>query len=143
MTSHESASPARHILAPRATRCVVMLGLVVLAAAQTAPTVAQPPVATLAGLAGAWTSSDWGTIDLRADGTGSYSSTYGTGPGRMSLRPIGRGRFAGTWGESAQRHGTLTLELSPDGRTLTGTWTPDPSCTIGTATGGTLVWTRP
>jgi hypothetical protein len=31
---------------------------------------------------------------------------------------------------------------SPDGRTITGTWTPDASSTIGSKTGGTILWTR-
>ncbi len=133
LVTHSRPMTARHAAS------LVMVAFLVLTSA---PAVAQPP-ATLAQLAGAWTSSDWGTIELSAAGSGSYSSTYGTGAGRFSLRPIGGRRFSGTWGESAQRHGTLTLELSLDGRTLTGTWTPDPSCTIGTMMGGTLVWTRP
>ncbi|MBX7192101.1 MAG: hypothetical protein K1X94_08585 [Sandaracinaceae bacterium] len=93
-------------------------------------------------LAGTWSSSDWGVIELRADGTGTYSSTYGTGAGRLVLRAIGQGRFAGTWGESPQRHGTLLVSLSPDGRTITGHWSPDPDCTIGTMVGDELRWTR-
>lgn len=123
---------------------VLMVGLFLFATAFAAPalSLAQRSPATLAQLAGTWTSTDWGDVVLSVDGSGTYASTYGTGPGRMSVHPVGGRRFAGTWGESAQRHGTLTLELSLDGRTITGTWTPDPHCTVGTTTGGTITWTR-
>jgi hypothetical protein len=36
----------------------------------------------------------------------------------------------------------LVIILSADGRTITGTWTPDASSTIGSKTGGTILWTR-
>jgi hypothetical protein len=36
----------------------------------------------------------------------------------------------------------LVIILSPDGRTITGTWTPDASSTIGSKTGGAILWTR-
>jgi len=119
------------------TRRALMVGLIVLVAALAAPALAQ-----VAQISGSWTGLDWGTIELRADGTGTYSSTYGPGAGRMAVRSIGPRRFAGTWGESSQRHGTFTFELAADGRTILGSWTPDPGCTIGTMTGGELTWTR-
>ena len=118
----------------RGTRWAWLVGVLVLAAAT--PALAQSQ------LAATWTSADWGTIELHADGTGSYTSTYGTGPGRIVLSALGGHRYSGRWSESSQRHGTLTLELAADGRTITGTWTPDPNCTIGTQNGGTIAWTR-
>lgn len=107
-----------------------------------APTRALAQRVPVVQIAGTWSSADWGSIELHADGTGTYTSMYGTGVGRVTLHPAGPRRFSGTWGESAQRHGTLSLELSADGRTLHGTWTPDPSCTIGTMTGGVAEWRR-
>lgn len=121
----------------------VLLACATVGTTYATPSHAQPAASVLAQLAGTWASGDWGSIVLQPDGTGSYSSTYGTGAGRLSLRALGGRRFAGSWGESSQRHGTLTIEVSTDGRTITGTWTPDPNCTLGTTTGGTLTWTRP
>lgn len=92
--------------------------------------------------AGEWSGDDWGNVVIATDGTGSYTDTFGTGPGRLRLQGGGDRRYAGTWGESSQRFGTLELLLSPDGRTITGTWTPDPRSSLGSPTGGSLVWTR-
>ena len=93
-------------------------------------------------LVGSWSSRDWGEVVLNADGTGTYTDTFGTGPGRIQLDRTGDRSYTGTWGESNQRSGKLVIELSPDGRTITGTWTPDPSSTIGSKTGGAILWTR-
>lgn len=93
-------------------------------------------------LAGAWDGGDWGVVDIDDDGTGTYEGTYGTGTGRLSLTATAERTFEGTWGESEHRFGTLTLELGPDGRSLTGTWTPDARSTIGTRIGGPIGWTR-
>jgi len=93
-------------------------------------------------LVGSWSSRDWGEIVLNADGTGTYTDTFGTGPGRMQFERTGDRSYKGTWWESSQRSGTLVLVLSPDGRTITGTWTPDPRSTIGSKTGGAILWTR-
>jgi hypothetical protein len=108
---------------------------------QASPGVARPLVHRFA-VTGAWSAADWGDVVIGPDGAGSYSSTYGTGPGRLQLRPVGERRYEGSWGESAQRFGTLVLELSPDGQRITGSWTPDPQSTIGTRTGGSIAWTR-
>jgi hypothetical protein len=91
---------------------------------------------------GSWASRDWGEVVLNADGTGTYTDTFGTGPGRIRLDPTCDRSYKGSWGESNQRSGTLVIILSPDGRTITGTWTPDASSTIGSKTGGAILWTR-
>ena len=91
-------------------------------------------------VAGSW--SGWGVVVLNADGSGTYTDTFKTGPGRMQLRRTGDRSYEGTWGESNQRFGTLTIELSPDGRTITGNWTPDPSVTVGSKEGGAIAWGR-
>src|SRR5205085_7408221 len=93
-------------------------------------------------IAGQWAAADWGEVTIAADGSGTYTDTYGTGPGRLQIRRTDDGRYEGTWGESSERHGTLVLVLAPDGRTLTGSWTPDPQSTIGTTTGGPIQWSR-
>jgi hypothetical protein len=91
---------------------------------------------------GSWASRDWGEVVLNADGTGTYTDTFGTGPGRIELAPTCDRSYKGSWGESNQRSGTLVIILSPDGRTITGIWTPDASSTIGSKTGGTILWAR-
>jgi hypothetical protein len=93
-------------------------------------------------VAGRWSGDDWGAVVVAPDGSGSYTSTYGTGPGRFQLERVGEHAYVGTWRESSLRFGTLTVSIAPDGRTIAGTWTPDPQCTIGTMTGGLIVWTR-
>ena len=93
-------------------------------------------------LVGSWSARDWGEVVLNADGTGTYTDTFGTGPGRIQFDRTGDRSYKGIWWESNQRSGTLVIVLSPDGRTITGTWTPDPSSTIGGKTGGAILWTR-
>ena len=109
-------------------------------AAPPAPAVGQPsPVLELAG---SWSGRDWGDLVLNADGTGAYTDTFGTGPGQVWFGRTGDHSYKGTWRESDQRSGTMVFELSPDGQTITGAWTPDPSSTIGGKTGGAILWTR-
>ena len=91
---------------------------------------------------GSWSSPDWREVVLNADGTGTYTDTFGTGPGRMQFDRTGECPYKGKWWESNQRSGTLVIILSPGGRTITGTWTPDPSSTIGSKTGGAILWSR-
>jgi hypothetical protein len=134
---------------------IVFLGLMLLlcAAARAEKRVAQEvlvfPAAPTVGQSfvtfepvGSWASRDWGEVVLNADGTGTYTDTFGTGPGRIELAPTCDRSYKGSWGESNQRSGTLVIILSPDGRTITGIWTPDASSTIGSKTGGTILWTR-
>jgi hypothetical protein len=120
-------------------RAIVFFGLMLLLCAA-APTVGQS-FATFE-LVGSWASRDWGEVVLNADGTGTYTDTFGTGPGRIQLDRTCDRSYTGFWGESNQRSGTLEIILSPDGRTITGTWTPDASSIIGSKTGGAILWTR-
>lgn len=123
--------------------CVAALALAVVAGASSLaaqPVGAQAPA--MPELAGSWTGSDWGTVELRADGSGSYTDTYQGGAGRLTLRRVGERRYAGQWGESNQRFGTVELVLSPDRAILGGVWTPDPQSSFGTRTGGAVAWTR-
>ena len=85
---------------------------------------------------------DWGRVVFNPNGTGSYTDTFGTGPGTIAVSRATDRSFAGRWGESEKRFGTLRFTLSPDGRTATGTWTPDPTCTIGDQGEHPLRWTR-
>src|SRR5262245_43483358 len=104
---------------------IVFLGLMLLlcAAALAETGVAQQvlvaPPALAAGqrsvifeLVGSWSSRDWGEVVLNADGTGTYTDTFGTGPGRMQLDRTGDRSYKGTWWESNQRSGTLVIVLS-------------------------------
>lgn len=104
-------------------------------------TVACSPPGTVEEAAGTWSGPGWGRVTLRRDGTGTYTDTYGTGPGRIEFRAVGDG-YAGRWMESSQRFGTLRFTLAPDGREIVGAWAPDPACTIGTPSGASLRWTR-
>jgi len=135
-------------------RAIVFLGLMLLlcAAARAEQGGAQQVVAspapavglrsTILELAGSWSGPDWGEVVLNADGTGTYTDTFGTGPGQLRFDRTGDHSYKGTWRESGQRSGTLVFELSPDDETITGAWTPDPSSTIGSKTGGAILWTR-
>ncbi len=93
-------------------------------------------------LAGSWSGGDWGDVVVRADGSGTYTDTFGTGPGVFELHHAGENKYAGSWSESSQRFGTLAIVFAPDGRTIDGRWDPDPRSTIGSQTGGPITWTR-
>jgi hypothetical protein len=110
--------------------------------------VGAPPVQAAAqsenrfALAGRWTGDEWGDVVVASDGSGSYTDTYHTGPGRLHLVRAGERRYEGTWSESSQRYGTVVLELAPDGEVARGTWTPSQESTIGSMTGGSVLWLR-
>lgn len=103
------------------------------------------PVASGGGdcseLVGEWAGSDWGKVEFKGC-WGGYTDTYGTGPGLIDLRQTGPGTYQGTWSESKKRQGILGLSLSGDGRTITGSWEPDPESAVGGKTGGSITWTR-
>lgn len=105
-----------------------------------APSVRVATVA-IADVAGAWSGPEWGQVVLNRDGTGTYTDTYGTGPGRIEFHAA-RDGYEGRWMESERRFGTLRFRLDASGRVVTGTWAPDPECTIGATRGGTFEWTR-
>jgi hypothetical protein len=91
-------------------------------------------------LSGAWI-SDWG--DLTISGySGTYTATYGTGPGTIAFTKVGDHTYDAVWGESKMRHGTLTVTLTDDGRRLRGKWRPDADVTIGGSEGGPIDWVK-
>ncbi len=94
-----------------------------------------------AELVGEWTGSDWGQVEFKGC-WGGYTDTFHTGPGLIDVKPSGPRTYKGTWSESRNRHGIMELTLSEDGRTITGSWEPDPGCTIGAKTGGSVAWSR-
>jgi hypothetical protein len=91
-------------------------------------------------LNGTWTGADWGTVTL--DGlTGTYSDTYGTVPGRISLTMQKDGTYSGTWAEGTLRFGTLDLKFEGSDA-LTGNWKADPKSEKQAKEGGPIRWTR-
>lgn len=91
-------------------------------------------------LDGKWSGEAWGNVTFRGY-SGTYSSTYGTGPGKIKIINREDGTLFGQWGESDARHGSLQISFE-DGDTLIGTWRPDADCTIGGKEGGSIRWTR-
>lgn len=93
------------------------------------------------GLTGRWINDDWGLVKL--DGkTGTYTDTYGGGIGTFEFTQTGPRAFDAVWRESKARHGTMTVTLSDDAKSLDGKWTPDPDCTIGRRYGGPVHWKK-
>jgi hypothetical protein len=108
--------------------------------APAAATAAPAAAADYADLTGGWI-SDWGVVKIDGN-VGSYSDTYGTGPGRLEFTKTGDHAYSCVWGESKKRHGTMTVTLSSDGRKLTGRWSPDADVTIGGRGGGPINWVK-
>ncbi len=120
--------------------------LVCLVLAATTPGQGPPgdrPVDSITALDGRWEGAAWGRVTIR-NGRGTYTDTFGTGPGTFRIRATGTNRFEGVWGESDRRFGTMAFSLSADGRTVTGTWSASPRCEIsaGFPTGASLAWRR-
>lgn len=131
----------------RALRIAAVAALAVAAGTVGRPLRAQPFVAqsrsdAMPEISGTWRGDGWGDVTLRPDGTGTYTDTYGSVPGRLQIRRTGARTYAGSWGEVIDRHGVLVFVIEADGRTLRGAWTPDPGCSVGTSTGASLIWTR-
>lgn len=138
---------------PRRAITLSVLGLLIGCGATAQPRHARPLRGPVAGgvaplvaaadadVTGRWTGPEWGSVVLNPDGTGTYTDTFGTGPGRIEYRSVADG-YEGRWMESSRRFGTLRFVLAPSGREIIGTWTPDPECTIGTPNGGALRWMR-
>ena len=93
------------------------------------------------GLEGTWTGNSWGRV-VFVDGQGTYTDTYGTGPGTLHLTKAGERAYEGTWGESPKRHGTLAFTLSKNGELANGTWKADEDCEIQGSPGGAIQWIR-
>ncbi len=95
-------------------------------------------------LSGRWTDTGggWGKVAITGN-TGTYTDTYGTGPGTFAFQEQPDGTYTGTWGESEQRHGTLSFTVSDAGRTIKGTYKADDDCEINPGSTGPIHWTRP
>ena len=101
-------------------RAIFFLGLMLLlcAAARAEQGSAQQVVASPAlavgqrsailELAGSWSGRDWGELVLNADGTGTYTDTFGTGPGQVRFDRTGDHSYMGTWRESDLEHHILS-----------------------------------
>ncbi|MFH1983756.1 MAG: hypothetical protein ABIL58_18095 [Pseudomonadota bacterium] len=87
---------------------------------------------SLPDLSGRW-SGDWGEVVLERIGpvsyAGTYSSTHGKDVGRMTFSHVA-GNYEGKWWEGTFRMGVITLQVSDDGRVLTGLWSASPASTI-------------
>lgn len=92
------------------------------------------------GLVGRWI-SDWGAVKIEGK-SGTYTDTYGGGIGQLEFTQTAPRQYAVKWSESKARHGTMTVTLSDDDKKLEGTWTPDPDCTIGSRSGGSVHWVK-
>lgn len=53
---------------------------------------------------------------------GTYTNTYGTGPGTFEFNKTGECTYKSYLGESVKRHGTLSFTVSKDGQTIKGTF---------------------
>jgi len=113
---------------------VLLASLAVLAAGGCAE--APPPPK----LDGEWRGNDWGQV-LFVGLRGSYSSTYGPGPGEIRVTEAAEGAYAGTWGEGERRHGKLKLRFESRD-VLVGEWSADPTSTIKGQPGGIIRWNR-
>jgi len=94
-------------------------------------------------LSGPWTDTGggWGTVAITGN-EGTYTDTYGTGPGTFEFQRQPDGSYAGTWRESEQRHGTLSFTVSDARRTIKGTYRADEDCDINPGSTGDIHWTR-
>jgi uncharacterized protein (TIGR03067 family) len=70
----------------------------------------------------------WGDVDLVAEGDdyrGTYTTTSNNRPGTLTLTRTGQRSFHGDRAESDRKyHGVFTLEVAPDGSSLTILWDP-------------------
>ena len=105
------------------------------------------PAAAQADLSGKWSGAEWGDVTLERIGAVSYAGTYSTtfkkDVGRVTFSLVA-GKYEGKWWEGTFRIGTLTLEASRDGRSLSGVWTTSSASSInpGEPKSAQLRWTR-
>jgi len=94
-----------------------------------------------ASLDGRWDGgSDWGEVII--DGlAGTYSSTFGSDLGEISLTQVSDSEFTGTWDEGTLRFGTLDITLESN-KKVTGQWTANPDSEVSGSSGGLLLWER-
>lgn len=102
---------------------------------------------TSTDLSGRWDGGEWGEVQLERIGpvsyAGTYAATFKKDIGRVTFSQVA-GKYEGKWWEGAVRIGTLSLEGSSDGRTLSGTWTTSSASSIkpGEPKSAQLRWTR-
>jgi hypothetical protein len=94
-------------------------------------------------LTGAWdgSSSEWGKVDLRGT-QGTYTDTYGSSPGAISLERTAPRTYQGIWKENEVHGGTLKFTLSEDGRTAAGTYKTWESSPRRPGYEGKVLWKR-
>jgi tripartite motif-containing protein 71 len=84
-------------------------------------------------LSGKWSGfeagSDWGWVTIQGN-RGTYTDTYGPGPGKLEFHRTGRNAYSGTWGESDKRHGIMSFTVSDDGHKIIGTYEADKDVTL-------------
>ncbi|MGB7860871.1 MAG: hypothetical protein WBM90_10270 [Acidimicrobiia bacterium] len=93
------------------------------------------------GIDGRWDGGvDWGEIIIN-NLEGTYSATFGSDPGTISLTEASNSHYTGTWAEGTDRFGTLDIELESNDLVV-GEWTADPESNIPGSSGGLLRWER-
>ncbi len=105
-----------------------VLGLVLLSTATALCGVA-PVVAPPIDLSGVWSGGGWGVVRIEGN-AGTYTDTYGTGPGTFQFEQTGARTYRGAWGESEKRHGEMWFTVMPHGHTIYGLYVADDDCTI-------------
>jgi len=95
----------------------------------------RPRILPAPDLAGTWSGSNWGQVELIPGEdetyTGTYSDTYGKDTGRLRVRWSAQTRrFEGTWSEGAYRHGRVSIRVLSGGKAIRGAYTTDLSCEI-------------
>ncbi len=91
-------------------------------------------------LTGEWNGRSWGNIVFNGY-EGTYTGTYNKKLGWIKLKKESDTSFSGTWGESDERFGSLTVGWEDDNQ-LTGTWQVDPKARKRATNSGRIRWTR-
>jgi hypothetical protein len=94
-------------------------------------------------LSGPWdgTASEWGQVHLKGN-EGTYTDTYGPGPGTLAFRKVGPRAYEGTWKETETHGGTLSFQVSEDGHTIEGKYTTAKTSPRRPGYEGKVLWSR-
>src|SRR5262249_17407261 len=91
-----------------------------------------PDTMVVPDLAGPWTGTWWGDVNLRRRGDayeGTYTDTFGKDVGRLRLWFSRRsGTYEGVWAEGKYRFGSLSLRVAVGGDSARGVYSADPTC---------------
>lgn len=106
--------------------------------------VARPQVSKSPNISGTW--SGWGTVSLRKTGqntySGTYSQTYRSQYGTISLRVNGR-TVSGSWAEGTISAGRIvSARISSDGRSISGTYSRTKHFAGRTHGGASFSWRK-